>query len=97
MSPPRCPSPVDDAIGAAQRAGERRLAIGMAATYDEVESLGGLEPPGDVSELCGPFCGCDTCIVREVLDAAWPHLVKVGDELIAENARLREELERRGR
>lgn len=24
--------------------------------------------------LAGPFCGCNTCVVREVLSAAWPHL-----------------------
>jgi hypothetical protein len=97
VSPPRCPSGVDAAIAAAQKAGERRLAIGMATVYDEVEALGGLEPPADAGELCGPFCGCDTCIVREVLDAAWPHILATGDEMVVELGRLREELERLGR
>ena len=26
----------------------------------------------DFPETAGPFCGCDVCIVREVLWAAWP-------------------------
>lgn len=30
----------------------------------------------DESPACAPFCGCDTCIVREILHAAYPVLEK---------------------
>lgn len=30
----------------------------------------------DESPACAPFCGCDVCIVREILHAAYPHLEK---------------------
>jgi hypothetical protein len=46
----------------AQRAAEARLFDCFDGLYDD-ES-------GD--SAVGPFCGCYTCIVREVLDAAWP-------------------------
>ena len=43
------------------------------AVRDEQE---GVDPdPDRYAALAGPYCGCDTCIVREVLDAAWPHLL----------------------
>jgi hypothetical protein len=58
----------------AQQAAERRLAFCQAQLYadeddDEPEPV--LEDDGP----CAPFCGCDTCTVREVLDAAWPYLL----------------------
>ena len=58
---------------AAQRAAEQRLKGCWAAQefYDEHYD-DGEQPPEDPS--CAPFCGCTTCIVREVLDAAYPHL-----------------------
>lgn len=30
----------------------------------------------DESPACAPFCGCDVCIVREILHAAYPLLEK---------------------
>lgn len=48
----------------AQRSAEARLFDCMDGLYDD-ES-------GD--SAVGAFCGCYTCIVREVLDAAWPWL-----------------------
>jgi hypothetical protein len=36
--------------------------------------------PEPAEQPCGPFCGCDTCIVREVLDAAWPYLLELARE-----------------
>ena len=53
----------------AQRAAELRLmtAVDMLLNEDD-----GWVPEWDA--LAGPFCGCDTCVVREVLDAAWPHM-----------------------
>jgi hypothetical protein len=50
----------------AQQAAEERLELAYAVLNDEAEDEAG--------ELAGPFCGCMTCEVREVLDAAWPHL-----------------------
>lgn len=58
---------------AAQKAAEERLAY-CCSTLDGEEDL--LEAD-DPRAPCAPFCGCDTCIVREVLDAAWPHLMEV--------------------
>ena len=37
----------------------------------ELEMTAGGEPLGD-DPAVGPFCGCQTCEVREVLAAAWP-------------------------
>lgn len=52
----------------AQRAAELHLAACM-------EALWAYEEEGDEdveSPASAPFCGCDTCIVREILWAAWP-------------------------
>jgi len=45
-----------------------------------------LDAEGDLGEeaewpaiLAAPFCGCTTCVVREVLNAAWPILVEARD------------------
>jgi len=56
----------------AQQAAELRLltAVDMLMA-DSAE----WQPEWD--DLAGPFCGCDTCVVREVLDAAWPFLRQV--------------------
>jgi hypothetical protein len=27
-------------------------------------------------DAIAPYCGCDTCLVREVLYGAWPHLLE---------------------
>jgi hypothetical protein len=49
----------------AQQAAEERLELAYAVLNDDVD---------DEGELAGAFCGCLTCTVREVLDAAAPHL-----------------------
>jgi hypothetical protein len=72
---------VIDHEAAAQKAAEERLAYCNAQLYeDEIEDGNELPAPGEGQEPCGPFCGCDTCIVREVLDAAWPHLLELARE-----------------
>ena len=38
--------------------------------YDDGETPGGR--PAQDDPAAGPFCGCETCIIREVLYAAWP-------------------------
>lgn len=53
----------------AQQLAEQRLEIAHS-TLDTVDDA--LE-----GELAGPFCGCTTCEVREVLDAAWPFLQRL--------------------
>lgn len=67
---------------AAQRAAELRLAEAGDRWHAEQDGAD-LDVwdgfPG------GAFCGCDTCVVREVLDAAWPHL-----EQLFEAVRLRD-------
>ena len=30
----------------------------------------------DWPDILAPFCGCRTCEVREVLHAAWPHMMR---------------------
>lgn len=55
----------------AQRAAEHRFDMAMDSVYSEDDDV------YDNLELAGPFCGCTTCIVREILDAAWPHLYEM--------------------
>lgn len=69
-----------DHEAAAQRAGEERLAYCQAQLYEDENPDPPAPAPGEGQEPCAPFCGCDTCIVREVLDAAWPHLLELARE-----------------
>lgn len=50
----------------AAAAAKERLAKCAAVLFEEEEA--------DADGLAGPFCGCETCMVREVLSAAYPHL-----------------------
>jgi len=52
----------------AQRTAEARLMACMDEVYED-----------DYEETVAsaPFCGCYTCIVREVIDAAWPSLYQI--------------------
>lgn len=54
----------------AQKAAEEHLTACWEAYWaeEECESLDELPE----SPACAPFCGCETCVVREVLYAAWP-------------------------
>ena len=36
-----------------------------------------MEEENDGGMLAGVFCGCDTCVIREVLSAAWPALYEL--------------------
>ena len=65
-------SDVKEDIGIkAQRAAEAHLAACYDAMnqWEEDEYDSSIESPASA-----PFCGCDTCVVREVLWAAWPIL-----------------------
>lgn len=53
----------------AQRSAEERLGLAADLLFNEDDDT----HPG-YAFLAGPYCGCDTCTVREVLDAAWPFL-----------------------
>jgi hypothetical protein len=56
----------------AQRAAERHLAACQEAMYESEEEADPDKWPE--SPASAPFCGCDTCVVREVLYIAWPIL-----------------------
>lgn len=58
----------EEHAAAAQTAAEERLEALWAREFDDEE--------GEV-DSAGPFCGCVTCEVREVLDAAYPHLMAI--------------------
>ena len=52
---------------AAQDAAKQRLLEAWEFENDE----------NDGSTLSGPFCGCETCVIREALHAAWPYLYRL--------------------
>lgn len=58
----------------AQEVAEQRL---VDATESMWEDLDEEYVAKNAHNLAGWFCGCDTCIVREVLDAAWPYLYQL--------------------
>lgn len=49
----------------AQQAAEAHLEACWAYEHGETD---------EAPDFAGPFCGCETCQVREVLHAAWPIL-----------------------
>jgi hypothetical protein len=65
VHPPRATVIDDELIQRVQRASEEHLDACM-------EAMWGIEDDVyDTSPAMAPFCGCTTCIVREVLYAAW--------------------------
>jgi hypothetical protein len=66
----------------AQRAAEFRLAAANEFLWLEEEGeFAGIHDEARVApDLAGPYCGCDTCLVREVLDAAWPVLYRLAHD-----------------
>lgn len=66
----------------AQRAAEARLTAANEWLWldEEGEYAGDHDDAREGAELAGPYCGCDTCLVREVLDAAWPHLYRMAHD-----------------
>lgn len=63
----------------AQAAAEKHL--GELEECLSVESGGG---EADWPETAGPYCGCETCIIREVLWAAWPYMRMAAQEVEVE-------------
>lgn len=55
----------------AQRAAERRL---MDVNDRFGREMDDDETAWDDFDGAAPYCGCETCLVREILSAAWPHL-----------------------
>jgi hypothetical protein len=66
----------------AQKAAEFRLAAANEFLWDEEEGeFADLHDEAKPSPyLAGPYCGCDTCIAREVIDAAWPYLYRLAHD-----------------
>jgi len=62
----------------AQRAAEERIEDAFTLLNNEADEVMDFLSPEDQdrieSSLAGPFCGCMTCEVREILHAAYPHL-----------------------
>ena len=61
--------PTDVGVRAHEMALER-----LRGCWEAMDAENGSEDPADwtQSPACAPFCGCEDCTVREVLDAAWP-------------------------
>jgi len=55
----------------AERAGDAAL-MRLERAYHELMNEDEYDGPG--SPTLAPFCGCMTCMVREILDAAYPYL-----------------------
>lgn len=70
---------------------------GLLAHQDAIAHLSGCwdalvelddDPDATVTDpASGPFCGCDTCIVREVLYAAWPIMRSAAREELLQEMR----------
>jgi hypothetical protein len=59
-----------DAPGwAAHQAAQQHLTKVWEALYAQEEAEDGEDID---SPAFGPFCGCETCVIRETLAAAWP-------------------------
>lgn len=66
----------DDLEHEAQQAAEHRLRVCATVLFED-ETDEDIVPSDAADQLAGPYCGCDTCVVREVVDAAWPWLYRL--------------------
>lgn len=68
--------PLNLAIAAQDAASERLEHASTVALYEEDADTDVSEEDYQASaaQLSAPYCGCITCVVREVIDAAWPYL-----------------------
>ena len=64
---------VEDLAQKAQRAAEARLADVTDRFWADEE---GAEDAWDGWDGTAPYCGCETCLVREILTGAWPMLLE---------------------
>lgn len=60
----------------AQKAAEKRVNDMFHRFHLEME---GDETAWDDYKGMGAYCGCETCLVREILGAAWPYLWKAAE------------------
>ena len=78
----------DDLLQKAQDAAEAHIDALQAElwAWENDDELG---EETTVDDQLGPFCGCDTCVVREILYAAAPYLAKFvrdGGEFVNETS-----------
>lgn len=55
---------IEVAIANAARAAEEHL----ESCFDSIDD------PSTSVDLSAPFCGCTTCVVREVIASSWPYM-----------------------
>lgn len=60
----------------AHEAAQKHLDAINAAEYAEDSE----ELPDYPEDMAGPWDGCETCVIREVLHAAWPILLEAAKE-----------------
>lgn len=78
MTPASADKPVDWGLLAQEAAENHLYACDEWFDYEEGDG----ERPAGEPPSCAPYCGCLTCIIREVLSATWPILeeaVRSGD------------------
>lgn len=73
---------IDDDLTVIHRKAAAHLVACTEAFYADQDGEEDVESPA-----AAPFCGCDDCIVREVLVVAWRDLVTAAVCYIEENAR----------
>jgi hypothetical protein len=66
---------IEDVGTEIQRKAEEHLMKCQEQLFGEEEGT----DTGVEVETFGPYCGCDTCIVREVLGVAWDSLVEAAN------------------
>lgn len=67
--------PLHDFGAEAQRAAEEHLEAIFAYEYGDED-----DPEAPVPDFAGPYDGCTTCMVREVLHVAWPIAMRAAEE-----------------
>lgn len=70
----------------AQAAAEAHLAACMVSLFAEEE---GTDEEAPESPASAPFCGCETCLVREALVGAWKVVDAYCEDAVAEALRER--------
>ena len=77
----------------AQKAAEEHLARCNEALWDDAgdSMLAGIKGAVTDSPASAPYCGCDTCVVRETLHAAWPFLLLAAEEELTDGVRAEQE------
>jgi hypothetical protein len=74
---------IEDVGTEIQRKAEEHLMKCQEQLFGEEEGT----DTGVEVETFGPYCGCDTCIVREVLGIAWDSLVEAANSEKTEGER----------